>query len=314
MFPSSALLVAIEVARMRILITGASGLIGHALTALLAGDGHHVFKLTRSKSPAKDRGVAWNPDTGAIPKSDLEGFDAVAHLAGENIVGRWTEAKKGRILESRERGTRLLCETLAGLHSRPMVLISASAVGFYGDAGDRLLDETSPPGSLYLSKVARVWEEATESASRKGIRVVNLRIGFVLSREAGGLAAMLLPFKLGIGGRVGSGQQYMSWIALDDLIRAISHAILTDSLRGPVNAVAPHPVTNREFTKVLGRVLGRPTIFPLPAFAARTVMGEMADELLLASARVSPSRLIASGFRFQFPELQGALRHVLGEH
>ncbi len=296
---------------MRVLITGSRGLIGHALSTVLASDGHRVFSLTHSKSPANDREILWNPDTGTMEKDDLEGFDAAVHLAGESIVGRWTPQKKARILDSRIKGTRLLCETLAGLHSRPMVLISASAVGYYGEGGDKILNEASPAGSLYLSRVARAWEEGTIPASRKGIRVVNLRIGFVLSKNGGGLAAMLGPFKLGIGGRVGSGRQYLSWIALDDLVRAISHAMLTDSLRGPVNAVAPHPVTNREFTKCLGRVLGRPTIFPLPAFAARLVLGEMANELLLASAYVTPDRLLATGFEFQFPELEEALRHVL---
>jgi uncharacterized protein len=298
---------------MRVLITGSRGLIGHALSAFLSDDGHRVFSLTRSKSPANDREISWNPDTGEIEKDDLEGFDAIVHLAGESIVGRWTPQKKARILESRTKGTRLLCESLARLRSRPMVLISASAVGYYGEGGDKVLNETSPAGSLFLSRVAEAWEEATKPLSRRGIRVVNLRIGFVLSRNGGGLAAMLRPFKLGIGGRVGSGRQYLSWIALDDLVRAISHAMLTDTLRGPVNAVAPHPVTNREFTKALGHVLGRPTILPLPAFAARIVLGEMANELLLASARIMPNQLLASGFEFQFPELEGALRHLLGK-
>lgn len=298
---------------MRALITGSRGLIGHALSAFLSDDGHRVFSLTRSKSPANDREISWNPDTGEIEKDDLEGLDAIVHLAGESIVGRWTPQKKARILESRTKGTRLLCETLARLHSRPVVLISASAVGYYGEGGNKVLNETSPAGSLFLSRVAEAWEEATKPLSRRGIRVVNLRIGFVLSREGGGLAAMLRPFKLGIGGRIGTGRQYLSWIALDDLVRAISHAMLADSLRGPVNAVAPYPVTNREFTKALGHVLGRPTIFPLPAFAARIVLGEMANELLLASARVMPDQLLASGFEFQFPELEGALRHALAK-
>jgi uncharacterized protein (TIGR01777 family) len=244
---------------------------------------------------------------------DLEDFDAVVHLAGESIVGRWTPEKKARILESRAKGTRLLCESLADLRSRPIVLVSASAIGYYGDRGDQVMDEESSAGSLFLSKVAKAWEAATDAARRNGIRVVNLRIGFVLGKAGGGLATMLLPFKLGVGGRVGSGRQYMSWIAIDDVVGAISHAILSDSLRGPVNAVAPNPVTNREFTKTLGRVLWRPTIFPLPAFAARLVMGEMADDLLLASTRVKPSRLLSSGYEFRFPQLEGALRHVLGK-
>jgi uncharacterized protein (TIGR01777 family) len=298
---------------MRILLTGSSGLIGRALLSFLTSDGHKVVTLTRSKTHATGLHISWDPDADIIDKDDLEDFDAVVHLAGESIVGRWTTEKKARILESRAKGTRLLCETFAHLRSRPMVLVSASAIGYYGDRGEQVLDEGSSAGTLFLSEVAKAWEDATEPAKRHGIRVVNLRIGFVLSKAGGGLGTMLLPFKLGIGGRVGSGLQYISWIAIDDVVGAISHAILADSLRGPVNAVAPNPVTNQEFTKTLGRVLYRPTIFPLPAFAARMVMGEMANELLLASARINPSRLLESGYEFRFPELKGALRHVLGK-
>jgi len=298
---------------MRILLTGSSGLIGRALAPPLTADGHIVVCLTREKSAAMGRHITWDPEAGVIDSDDLENFDAVVHLAGETIVGRWTPAKKKRILESRVRGTLLLCDTLAHLHSRPMVLVSASAIGFYGDRGDQVLDEESPAGSLFLSDVAKAWEEATEPLKRRGIRVVNLRIGFVLSKAGGGLAKMLLPFKLGVGGRMGSGRQYLSWIAIDDVVGAISHAILNDSVRGPVNAVAPNAVTNREFTKALGGVLWRPTIFPLPAFAARMLFGEMADNLLLASARVQPSKLLAAGYQFRFPEIRPALRHVLGK-
>ena len=294
---------------MRILMTGSSGLIGQALLSFLTSNGHTVVRLTRS--PATGRHILWNPDAGTVNTDDLEDFEAIVHLAGETIVGRWTPEKKARILESRTKGTRLLCESLAHLRSRPIVLVSASAIGYYGDRGDQVLDEESSAGSLFLSEVAEAWEAGTEPAMRIGIRVVNLRIGFVLSKAGGGLAAMLLPFKLGIGGRVGCGLQYISWIALDDVVGAVSHALLSDTLRGPVNAVAPHPVTNLEFTKTLGRVLRRPTIFPLPAFAARLVLGEMANELLLASTRVNPSRLLASGYEFRFPDLPGALRHVL---
>lgn len=294
---------------MRVLMTGSGGLIGQALLSFLTTNGHTVVRLTRS--PATGRHILWNPDAGTVNTDDLEDFGAIVHLAGETIVGRWTPEKKARILESRTKGTRLLCESLAHLRSRPIVLVSASAIGYYGDRGDQVLDEESSAGSLFLSEVAEAWEAGTEPAMRIGIRVVNLRIGFVLSKAGGGLAAMLLPFKLGIGGRVGCGLQYISWIALDDVVGAVSHALLSDTLRGPVNAVAPHPVTNLEFTKTLGRVLRRPTIFPLPAFAARLVLGEMANELLLASTRVNPSRLLASGYEFRFPDLPGALRHVL---
>jgi hypothetical protein len=296
---------------MRVLLTGSSGLIGHALLSLLAADGHKVVRLTRSQTPARGRDILWDPSAGTIQAEDLEDFDAVVHLAGESIVGRWTAEKKARILESRVQGTRLLCDSLAHLRKRPIVLVSASAIGYYGNRGDEVLDEKSSPGSLFLSEVTKAWEAATEPAARNGIRVVNLRIGFVLSKAGGGLAAMLLPFKLGVGGRVGNGRQYLSWIAIDDVVGAISHVILSDALRGPVNAVAPYPVTNREFTKTLGRVLWRPTLFPLPAFAARRVFGEMADNLLLASTRVEPARLLATGYQFRFPHLEAALRHVL---
>lgn len=298
---------------MRVLLTGSSGLVGHALLTSLAADGHTVVRLMRSHAPAPGRHITWDPDKGVIAADDLEDFDAVVHLAGESIVGRWTAEKKARILESRVKGTRLLSEALVHLRMRPMVLVSASAVGYYGDRGAEEMNEGSSAGSMFLSKVAQAWEEATAPATRSGIRVVNLRIGFVLSKTGGGLAAMLMPFKFGVGGRVGSGRQFLSWIAIDDVVGAISHAILSDALRGPVNLVAPNPVANIEFTKALGRVLGRPTIFPLPAFAARMVLGEMADELLLASTRVRPARLLATGYEFQFPQLEGALRHVLGK-
>ena len=298
---------------MRILLTGSSGLIGHAAIPFFTADGHQIVCLTRARKPAGGRPIYWDPAAGVINAEELEHFDAVVHLAGESIVGRWTAKKKARIFDSRVKGTQLLCECLAHLRSRPFVLVAASAIGYYGDRGDQVLDEGSAAGSLFLSEVAKAWEAATEPASRNGIRVVNLRIGFVLSKRGGGLAAMLLPFRLGIGGRVGSGRQYVSWIAIDDVVGAISHAMISDTLRGPVNTVAPHPVTNRELTETLGRVLGRPTIFPLPASAARMVMGEMADNLLLASTRVEPARLQATGYVFQFPELEAALRHVLVE-
>ena len=298
---------------MRILLTGSSGLIGHALLTVLTADGHKVVRLVRSQTPARGRHISWDPSAEILDRDDLEDFDAVVHLAGETIVGRWTPEKKARILDSRVKGTRLLCESLVHLRKRPIVLVSASAVGYYGDRGDEVLDEKSPPGSLFLSEVTRAWELATEPARRNGIRVVNLRIGFVLSKAGGGLATMLLPFKLGVGGRVGSGRQYLSWIAIDDVVGAISHSILSDAVHGPVNAVAPNPVTNREFTKTLGRVLWRPTIFPLPVFAAHRMFGEMADNLLLASARVEPARLLATGYEFQYPQLEDALRHVLGK-
>ena len=226
-------------------------------------------------------------------------------------MGRWNARKKARIVESRARDTRLLSEALARLKQPPRVLLCASAIGYYGDRGDEPMTEANSAGALFLSEVSTAWEVATEPAARAGIRVVNLRIGFVLSAAGGGLAAMLLPFKMCMGGRVGSGRQYISWVAIDDVVGAVLHALRTAALAGPVNAVAPHPVTNLEFTETLGRVLHRPTIFPMPAFAARLVFGDMADNLLLASTRVEPERLVATGYQFRFPELEPALRHVL---
>ncbi len=224
----------------------------------------------------------------------------------------WTPAVKARIRDSRVNGTRLLCEALARLSNPPRVLVCASAIGYYGDRGDEVLDEASSPGSGFLPEVCQEWEAATEPARAAGIRVVNLRFGVILSPSGGALAKMLTPFKLGAGGRIGDGRQWMSWIALDDVIDAIAYALNTESLAGPANCVAPQPVTNLEFTKTLGRVLHRPTIFPMPAVAARIAFGEMADALLLASARVLPKELSAAGYPFRYPQLEGALRHMLG--
>jgi uncharacterized protein (TIGR01777 family) len=238
--------------------------------------------------------------------------DAVVHLAGENIAGgRWTAARKEEIRRSRVEGTRRLSESLARLTRRPKVLVSASAVGFYGNRGDEILKEDIAPGSDFLAQVCRDWEAATDPASRAGIRVVHLRSGMILSPVGGALKKMLLPFKLGAGGRIGSGTQYVSWIAIDDTIGVIHHAIVTESLQGPVNGVAPTPVSNAEFTRTLARVLSRPAIAPMPAFAARLAFGEMADALLLASQRVMPTRLQATGYQFRYPELERALRHLL---
>jgi uncharacterized protein (TIGR01777 family) len=243
----------------------------------------------------------------------LQGVDAAVHLAGESIAQRWTSERKARILKSRARGTRLLSESFARLTQPLRVLLCASAIGYYGNRGEEVLTEESPSGSGFLAEVCREWEAACESAVRKGIRVVNLRFGVVLSPTGGMLGRMLFPFRLGLGGRIGSGKQYMSWIAIDDLVGIILHALACDELIGPVNAVAPNPVTNFEFTKTLGRVLRRPTVFPVPSWAARLALGEMADDLLLASARVEPARLASSGYVFHYPELEGALRHVLGK-
>lgn len=299
---------------MKVLVTGSTGLVGSALVRELAAGGHSVIPLVRTSSGKKDAGmVRWDPEAGTVALGGLEGLDAVVHLAGENIAGAsWTPARKARIRDSRVKGTRLLCDSLQRLETPPRTLVCASATGYYGDRGEEVLREESPPGKGFLAEVCREWEEATGEAVRKGERVVNLRIGMVVSADGGALAKMLPAFRAGVGGRIGSGKQYMSWIALPDLVGVILHALAADSLEGPVNAVAPHPVTNREFTKTLGRVLGRPTVAFVPSFAARLLFGEMADELLLASARTEPAKLIASGYRFLFPELEGALRHLLG--
>ena len=296
---------------MKILVTGATGLVGSAVVPFLAGGGHEVVRLGRSAPGAGD--IRWDPDAGVLEARALEGFDGVVHLAGENIAsGRWNAAKKRRIKESRVRGTRLLAETLGGLERPPRVLVSASAVGFYGDRGDEELTESSPAGSGFLSEVCREWEAATEATEGKSIRVVHARLGVVLSRDGGALAKMLTPFKLGAGGIVGNGGQYMSWITLDDTAAALAHLLTTETASGPVNLVAPAPVTNHEFTKTLGRVLRRPTVFPLPGFVARVVFGEMADALLLASTRVTPANLLDSGYTFRHGSLEEGLRQVLG--
>jgi hypothetical protein len=247
-----------------------------------------------------------------LDASELEGHDAAVHLAGDPIAeGRWTDEKKRSIRESRVQGTTLLAETLARLASPPRALLSASAVGYYGDRGAAALDETSAPGADFLSGVCRDWESSTGAAKAAGIRVVSLRFGVVLSGKGGALVKMLTPFKMGVGGKIGSGEQYMSWIALDDAVGAIQHALAHEELEGAVNIVAPRAVTNAEFTKTLGGVLNRPTFFVMPAFAARLAFGEMADAALLVSQRAEPTRLAATNYKFKYPDLEGALRHAL---
>ena len=303
---------------MRVIVTGSTGLVGSALVRSLLADGHEVTRLVRGGSQAfrapGTAAVHWDPERGEIDAKELEGHDAAVHLAGENVgEGRWDDEKKRRIRESRVRGTGLLAGALAGLSTKPAVLVSASATGYYGDRGAEILREESASGNDFLSEVCREWEKATLQASQAGIRVVHLRIGVVLSGEGGALQKMLTPFKLGLGGKIGGGGQYMNWITLEDLIGVIRRAVEDESLRGPVNAVAPQQVTNEEFTKAIGHALGRPTVFAMPAFAARLAFGEMADALLLASTRVEPARLKEAGYRFKHPDIEGAMRAVLGK-
>ena len=298
---------------MNVAISGASGLIGAALIASLQAGGHRAIPLVRRAPRPGEDALRWDPASGTISPAGPSVADAIVHLAGDSVMGlRWTADKKRRIRESRTIATRLLVQTLTRLAKPPAVLVCASGVGYYGSRGDEVLSEESRPGTGFLADLAREWEAATATAIAQGIRVVNLRLGVVLSAHGGALAKMLTPFRLGLGGVIGDGAQWMSWIALDDVTGAIRHALTTDALRGPVNAVAPAPVTNAEFTRTLGRALGRPTLVPLPAFAARLALGEMADELLLASQRVVPARLQASGYRFRYPTLEDALRAVLG--
>ena len=296
---------------MQIAVTGSTGLIGTALVKSLEAKGHQVRPMVRGTVGDPDREIHWHPTSRAIEASKLEGIDAVVHLGGKNVACRWTDEVKNQIRDSRVESTRLLAETLSGLTHKPAVLVTASAIGYYGETGTDEVCEEGPTGTDFLARVCQQWEIANEPAWKAGIRVVEPRVGVVLSDRGGALKKMLRPFKLGAGGVIGDGHQYMSWIALDDVVGAIETTIENDQFHGAVNAVAPHPVTNREFTKTLGRVLGRPTLLPMPAFAARLAFGEMADALLLASTRVIPHRLQQAGYRFAYPELEPALRHLL---
>ncbi len=293
----------------KILVSGVSGPIGAALLPSLNSQGYKVTRLVRGVASGEDR-IPWNPGQPLDPKS-VCGFDAVIHLAGEAVVGRWTESKKARIRDSRVLGTRHLAEALAKATQSPSVLISASAVGYYGDRGEEVLREDSLPGSGFLAEVCREWEAAAKPAAAAGIRTVQIRIGLVLSQVGGALQKMLPPFRMGLGGNMGNGRQWWSWIDVQDIAGAIHYIMKTESLQGPVNFVAPRPVTNAEFTKTLAAVLSRPAIFPMPAFAARLAFGQMADELLLASQRVEPAKLLASGYKFKHPELTPALQDIL---
>ncbi len=296
---------------MKILISGASGLVGKVLVERLKKDGHEVLRLVRQPSQEKDT-VSWSPKKGVVDRSNVDGIEAVVHLAGESIANkRWSEDQKQEMQDSRLRGTLNLSQILESFQPRPHTLISASAVGFYGNRGDELLEENSGNGTGFLAGLCKQWEESTLTAEEAGIRVAHLRIGIILSQEGGALKKMLPPFKLGLGGRIGNGRQYMSWIHLDDVVEAILHILHHKEIKGPVNVVGPSPETNRDFTRALGAALGRPSLFPFPAFAAKLVLGELADELLLASTRVQPKVLLDSGFKFRHPTLAGALSDVL---
>jgi uncharacterized protein len=294
---------------MKILVSGSTGLIGSALIPSLEAEGHTVKRLVQ-KEPASENEIFWNPAT-KTDSSKLDGFDGIVHLAGEPIIGRWNQEKKAKIRSSRIEGTKSLVEGLASVSNPPKVFVCASAIGYYGDRGNELLKEDSAPGTGFLPEVCREWESAAADAARKGSRVVNTRFGIVLSDKGGAVKQMLTPFKLGLGGKVGSGHQYYSWIAIDDVTAAINFILLNEALVGPVNFVSPNPVSNEEFTRILAKVLCRPALFPMPAFAAKKVFGEMADALLLASAKVEPSKLLESHYPFRYPELEGALRNIL---
>jgi uncharacterized protein len=306
----------------RILVSGASGPIGAALLPALRADGCSVVRLVRgtatggaragARSGAQDDAqIAWDPAQPISPDT-VSGFDAVIHLAGESIIGRWTAAKKQKIRESRVAGTSNLAQALANTKEKPRVFVSSSAIGYYGDRGDEILKEESAAGTGFLPEVCREWEVATEAAAQAGIRTVQIRTGIVLSRAGGALAKMLTPFKMGVGGTVGSGLQWMSWIDVQDMVGAIQHILKTDRLQGPVNLVAPTPVRNAEFTKTLASVLSRPAIFPMPAFVVKLIFGEMGETVLLGSQRVEPGQLVASGYPFRFRELRDSLKATLG--
>lgn len=297
---------------MTLLLTGARGFLGSALAASLERDGHRVLRVSRG-APRRPDEVRWDPGAGTIDRESLEGIDAAVHLAGESVgERRWSEAQKARIRGSRVAGTRLLARTIAALERPPRVLISASGVGYYGDRGDELLNESSAGGRGFLADLAQAWEAETAPAEARGVRVVRLRIGMVLDAGGGALPRLLAPFRLGLGGPFGSGRQWTSWIGLDDLIGAMRHTLAHDALAGAVNAVAPEPVTQREFARALGRALHRPARLPAPAFALRLLLGrERADALLLASQRALPERLLETGFRFKTPTLDAALARAL---
>lgn len=296
---------------MKILITGSTGLIGGALQRSFKEKGHEMLLASR-KPPVDEGHVQWDIESGFADPGRLEGVDVVIHLAGESVSGlRWTDEKKKAIRDSRVLGTRNVVDAISKLKNRPKTLIAASAIGFYGERGDEELTESSAAGDNFLAEVSKAWEAESRRAEDAGIRTVLLRTGIVLSKDGGALATMLTPFKLGVGGVVGSGKQWMSWISLDDEIAVINYAIENENVRGAINAVSPHPVTNHDFTKTLGEVLYRPTFMPLPEFVVGMVFGEMGDALLLSSAKVMPKRLEDAGFEFKYPDLKAAIEHAV---
>lgn len=293
----------------KVLVSGSSGLIGSALVTALRNAGHDVKRLVRSPAAAPDQ-VSWNPAEPPALES-VSGFDAVIHLAGESIATRWSEEKKRRIADSRVPPARHLAAALAKAQQPPRVFVCASAIGYYGDRGDEILREDSPSGQGFTAELCRQWEAAAQSVTSAGIRAVQIRTGIVLSTAGGALPKMLPPFRMGVGGNLGNGRQWMSWMDLRDMVGGIQHILATDSITGPVNMVSPNPVRNAEFTKTLASVLHRPAIFPMPAFAARLAFGQMADELLFASQRIQPAKLMESGYKFESPDLRAALEEIL---
>lgn len=297
---------------MKIVIAGSSGLIGSAVARRLRGDGHDVVRLVR-RDPAGGDEARWDPAAGTLDDAAFAGADGVVHLGGAGIAAkRWSAARKAEIRDSRVNSTRLLSETMARLDTPPSVFVCASALGYYGNRADEILTEASAQGDDFLAQITGEWEDATQPAAQAGIRVVNLRIGIVLSASGDMPKSMLPPFKLGLGGKLGSGRQYMSWVHIDDVVSAVIHALTTPALQGAVNLAAPNPVTNAEFTKTLGHILGRPTLFSVPRIALRIMLGEM-SEFILSSARLQPQKLTDSGFRFRWHTIEEALRDVLGK-
>lgn len=295
---------------MKVLIAGSSGLLGTAISSALTDAGIKVFKLKREETTENALDILWNPEKGSLDPLNIEGFDVIINLAGENILGRWTEEKKKRLLDSRISSTNLLVNTISKLNFPPELFINASAIGYYGDRGDELLTESSSAGQGFLPEVCKQWEQAAEGVRSSNVRLAILRIGLVLSPKGGALKNMLPAFKLGLGGKIGSGKQYMSWIAIDDIVGAVLHIIQNKNCQGVFNLTSPEPATNAEFTKSLGSVLQRPTFFTVPAFAIRFLLGELGQDLLLSSTRVKPERLLESEYQFLYPHLRDALKHL----